>query len=222
MATRRTEMTQESRRLLVTAASELFAEKGYRQTSFIDIADRAGISRGSIPWHFGNKLGLLEAVIDDRLDAMLTAFGPAPASGPAAASDPASTSGPASGGSASGRISGEVRGDPLEQVMAFIRMPVARLFITLLAEAVEADSPIRDHYARLHVALREAVRAWIPEHAVPPGTTPEAFTVVLVGTVIGIHAQWRITPEAVDLEAVRTALRALLSTVLEGTGTDRE
>ncbi|MFI7533677.1 TetR/AcrR family transcriptional regulator [Streptosporangium sp. NPDC049376] len=205
MATRRTEMTQESRRLLVTAASELFAEKGYRQTSFIDIADRAGISRGSIPWHFGNKLGLLEAVIDDRLDAMLTAFGPAPASGPAS----------------EGSAAGEVRGGPLEQVMAFIRMPVARLFITLLAEAVEADSPIRDHYARLHVALREAVRAWIPEHAVPPGTTPEAFTVVLVGTVIGIHAQWRITPEAVDLEAVRTALRALLSTVLEGTGTDR-
>ncbi|MEU1733372.1 TetR family transcriptional regulator [Streptosporangium sp. NPDC020145] len=215
MATRRTEMTQESRRLLVTAASELFAEKGYRQTSFIDIADRAGISRGSIPWHFGNKLGLLEAVIDDRLDAMLTAFGPAPASGPASGT---SASGPASEGSAAG----EVRGDPLEQVMAFIRMPVARLFITLLAEAVEADSPIRDHYARLHVALREAVRAWIPEHAVPPGTTPEAFTVVLVGTVIGIHAQWRITPEAVDLEAVRTALRALLPTVLESTGTDRE
>ncbi|MER7208209.1 TetR family transcriptional regulator [Streptosporangium sp. NPDC000239] len=215
MATRRTEMTQESRRLLVMAASELFAEKGYRQTSFIDIADRAGISRGSIPWHFGNKLGLLEAVIDDRLDAMLTAFGPASTSGPASGG---SASGPASEGSATG----EVRGDPLEQVMAFIRMPVARLFITLLAEAVEADSPIRDHYARLHVALREAVRAWIPEHAVPPGTTPEAFTVVLVGTVIGIHAQWRITPEAVDLEAVRTALRALLPTVLESTGTDRE
>ncbi|MFF4413669.1 TetR/AcrR family transcriptional regulator [Streptosporangium sp. NPDC001559] len=218
MATRRTEMTQESRRLLVTAASELFAEKGYRQTSFIDIADRAGISRGSIPWHFGNKLGLLEAVIDDRLDAMLTAFGPAPA--------PVLASGPASGTSASGRASGgpvpgEVRGDPLEQVMTFIRMPAARLFITLLAEAVEADSPIRDHYARLHTALREAVRARIPVHALPPGTTPEAFTVVLVGTVIGIHAQWRITPEAVDLEAVRTALRALLSTVLEGTGTDR-
>ncbi|MFD0887364.1 TetR/AcrR family transcriptional regulator [Streptosporangium algeriense] len=195
MATRRTEMTQESRRLLVTAAAELFAEKGYRQTSFIDIADRAGISRGSIPWHFGNKLGLLEAVIDDRLHTLLTTFGP---------------------------LSGEVRGDPLEQVMAFIRMPVARLFITLLAEAVEVDSPIREHYARLHTALREAVRTRIPEHALPPGTTPEALTVVLVGTVIGIHAQWRITPEAVDLEAVHTTLRALLPAVLEGTGTDRE
>ncbi|MFB9884535.1 TetR/AcrR family transcriptional regulator [Planobispora siamensis] len=183
MATRRIERTQESRRLLVAAAAELFAEKGYRQTSFIDIAERAGISRGSIPWHFGNKLGLLEAVVDDRLQTVLTGLTP-----------------PA----------GEHPGDPLDQVMEFIRLPAARLFITLLAEAVEVDSPIREHYARLHTALRQAVRARIPAQALPAGTTPEAFTVLLVGAVIGVHAQWRVAPEAVDLDAVGTAIRALL------------
>ncbi|MEV4176261.1 TetR family transcriptional regulator [Nonomuraea sp. NPDC049709] len=179
MATRRDERTQESRRLLVSAAAELFAEKGYRQTSFVDIADKAGISRGSIPWHFGNKLGLLEAVIDDQLQAVLTRFG-APAD------------------------------DPLGQVVDFIQVPATRLFITLLAEAVEVGSPIREHYARLHAALRQGVRARIPAEALPRGVTPEAFTVALVGTVIGVHAQWRIAPEAVDLEAVHTAIRALL------------
>ncbi|WP_327584901.1 TetR/AcrR family transcriptional regulator [Nonomuraea sp. NBC_00507] len=183
MATRRIERTQESRRLLVTAAAELFAEKGYRQTSFIDIADKAGISRGSIPWHFGNKLGLLEAVVDDQLQAVLTAFP---------------------------QTAGDRPGDPLDQVTGFIRLPVTRLFITLLAEAVEVDSPIREHYARLHAALRQAVQARIPEQALPPGTTPEAFTVLLVGAVIGVHAQWRVAPEAVDLEAVRATIRALL------------
>ncbi|WP_068928890.1 TetR/AcrR family transcriptional regulator [Planobispora rosea] len=183
MATRRIERTQESRRLLVAAAAELFAEKGYRQTSFIDIAERAGISRGSIPWHFGNKLGLLEAVVDDRLQAVLTGLTP-----------------PA----------GERPADPLDQVMDFIRLPGTRLFITLLAEAVEVDSPIREHYARLHAALRQGVRARIPAGALPQGTTPEAFTILMVGAVIGVHAQWRVAPEAVDLEAVRAALRALL------------
>ncbi|WP_068896827.1 TetR/AcrR family transcriptional regulator [Planomonospora sphaerica] len=182
-ATRRIERTQESRRLLVTAAAELFAEKGYRQTSFIDIAERAGISRGSIPWHFGSKLGLLEAVVEDRLQAVLTALPPIP---------------------------GESPGDPLDQVMDFIRLPATRLFITLLAEAVEAGSPIREHYARLHAALRQAVRARIPAEALPPGTTSEALTVLLVGAVIGVHAQWRVAPEAVDLEAVRATIRALL------------
>ncbi|WP_433351878.1 TetR family transcriptional regulator [Microtetraspora malaysiensis] len=183
MATRRIQRTEESRRLLVTAAAELFAEKGYRQTSFIDIADKAGISRGSIPWHFGNKLGLLEAVIDDQIQVVL-----------AASASPA----------------GEGSSGPLEQVMSFIRLPVTRLFITLLAEAVEVDSPVREHYARLHAALREGAQARIPAKAVPAGTTLEAFTVVLVGAILGVHAQWRVAPEAVDLDAVHATLRALL------------
>ncbi|MGP3958053.1 TetR family transcriptional regulator [Nonomuraea sp. 3N208] len=183
MATRRIQRTEESRRLLVTAAAELFAEKGYRQTSFIDIADKAGISRGSIPWHFGNKLGLLEAVVDDQLQAVLTGFAPPV---------------------------GEPAGDSLDQVMRFIRLPVTRLFITLLAEAVEVGSPIRAHYARLHAALRQGVQARIPTEALPPGTTPRALAVLLVGAVIGIHAQWRVAPEAVDLEAVHATIRALL------------
>ncbi|WP_433221248.1 TetR family transcriptional regulator [Microtetraspora malaysiensis] len=183
MATRRIQRTEESRRLLVTAAAELFAEKGYRQTSFIDIADKAGISRGSIPWHFGNKLGLLEAVIDDQIQVVLTM-----------SASPAE----------------ERSSDPLDQVMGFIRLPVTRLFITLLAEAVEGDSPIREHYARLHAALREAVQARISEEALPAGTVPEAFAVVLVGALIGVHAQWRVAPEAVDLDAVHATLRVLL------------
>ncbi|MEV0195284.1 TetR family transcriptional regulator [Nonomuraea sp. NPDC050691] len=186
MATRRIQRTEESRRLLVTAAAELFAEKGYRQTSFIDIADRAGISRGSIPWHFGNKLGLLEAVLDEQLRAVLTSV-----------AEPA-------------QPAGQRPGDPLDQAMGFIRLPVTRLFITLLAEAVEVDSPIREHYARLHTALRQAVRARLPVQALPSGITAEAFTVLLVGAVIGVHAQWRVAPEAVDLDAVQAAIRALL------------
>ncbi|WP_214416402.1 TetR/AcrR family transcriptional regulator [Sphaerisporangium fuscum] len=179
MATRRIQRTEESRQLLVTAAAELFAEKGYRQTSFIDIAEKADISRGSIPWHFGNKLGLLQAVLDDQLHAVLTTFG-------------------------------EPSGDPLDQVMGFIRLPATRLFITLLAEAVEVDSPIREHYARLHAALRQGAQARIPPEALPAGTTREAFTVLLVGTIIGVHAQWRVAPEAVDLDAVQATIRALL------------
>ncbi|WP_285662612.1 TetR family transcriptional regulator [Actinorhabdospora filicis] len=175
MATRRDDRTQESRRLLIDAATRLFAEHGYRRTSFVDIAELAGISRGSIPWHFGNKLGLLEAVVDAQLDAVVGGFGGMDAS--------------------------------LDGVMAFVRRPGARLFITLLAEAVEDDSPIRLHYARLHAALREAVRRAVPPL---PGIPGEAYAALLVGAVIGLHAQWRVAPEAVDLDEVRETIRALL------------
>ncbi|WP_280382525.1 TetR/AcrR family transcriptional regulator [Nocardia wallacei] len=179
MASLRNERTQESRRLLIAAAAELFAEKGYRQTSFIDIAERAGISRGSIPWHFGNKLGLLEAVLDDQLETVLASF--------------------------------TVRsGDPLDQVAEYVRMPATRMFTTLLAEAVEADSPIREHYARLHEALRRGVQASLSSAALPPGSTPETAAVLLVGVVMGVHAQWRVDPAAVNLDTIHATLRTLL------------
>lgn len=178
VATRRTENTQESRRLLIAAAADLFAEKGYRQTSFIDIGERAGVSRGSIPWHFGNKLGLLKAVIEAHLEYAEAAFD-------------------------------EPGGEPLAAVVSFIRMPTTRLFIALLSEAVESDSPLREYYARLQGELRRAVRDRLPPAALPRGADPDALAALLVGAVIGVHAQWRVAPGAVDLDAIGETIRAL-------------
>ena len=72
MATRREHTSTESRELILTAAAELFAAKGYRQTTFADVAERSGISRGSIPWHFGSKEGLLLAVLERSVDLVLS------------------------------------------------------------------------------------------------------------------------------------------------------
>src|SRR4051812_16884118 len=61
----RDERTRQSRQMILGAAADLFAEQGYQQTSLADVAERSGVSRGSIPWHFGDKQGLLAAVVDD-------------------------------------------------------------------------------------------------------------------------------------------------------------
>ena len=60
---RMTEIGDESRQRLMDAALELFLEKGFENTTVVEIGQRAGISHGSIPWHFGNKSGLLYAVV---------------------------------------------------------------------------------------------------------------------------------------------------------------
>jgi hypothetical protein len=62
----------ESRSISISAVAELSAEKGFCNTTFVDIAERSGISRGSIPWHFGNKAGLLKAVVEELTTNMLT------------------------------------------------------------------------------------------------------------------------------------------------------
>jgi AcrR family transcriptional regulator len=51
-------LTQER---ILRAAMELFAARGYHRTSTSQIAQRAGVSRASIFWHFSDKQTLFEA-----------------------------------------------------------------------------------------------------------------------------------------------------------------
>jgi len=58
------EIGDESRSRILDAAETLFLEKGYDRTTLVDVGKLAGISYGSIPWHFQNKQGLLFAVAE--------------------------------------------------------------------------------------------------------------------------------------------------------------
>ncbi|MCD2166174.1 TetR/AcrR family transcriptional regulator [Comamonas koreensis] len=75
---RRTRAEMEATRasLLVTARQEL-AKHGYTDTSMDDLTAQAGLTRGALYHHFGDKKGLLAAVvaqIDDEMDARLQAI----------------------------------------------------------------------------------------------------------------------------------------------------
>ena len=48
-------------------ADDLFYEKGFEATSFADIADAVGISRGNFYHHYKSKDDILDAVITRRL-----------------------------------------------------------------------------------------------------------------------------------------------------------
>lgn len=56
---------RETRRDLIEAALELFAEKGYYGVSLRDIARAAGVQQATIYHHFASKEALFEAVIAD-------------------------------------------------------------------------------------------------------------------------------------------------------------
>lgn len=51
---------------LLTAAAELLAESTNREVSTRAICDRAGVQAPTLYHHFGNKQGLLDAVVADR------------------------------------------------------------------------------------------------------------------------------------------------------------
>ncbi len=55
--------TQETRRRLLTAAGEVFAERGFHDATIKQITDRAGASLASVNYHFSDKAELYAAVI---------------------------------------------------------------------------------------------------------------------------------------------------------------
>ncbi|MBR3166248.1 MAG: TetR/AcrR family transcriptional regulator [Lachnospiraceae bacterium] len=57
---------------ILDTAAELFAAKGYEETSTGDILDRVGIARGTLYYHFKSKEDILDALID-RVNGILIA-----------------------------------------------------------------------------------------------------------------------------------------------------
>lgn len=56
-----------TREHIVRAADDLFYRQGFQHTSFADIADAVGISRGNFYYHFKTKDEILAAVVGSRI-----------------------------------------------------------------------------------------------------------------------------------------------------------
>lgn len=68
---------EETRASLLVTARKVFSERGYADTSMDDLTAQAGLTRGALYHHFGDKKGLLLAVveqIDAEMDGRLQAI----------------------------------------------------------------------------------------------------------------------------------------------------
>lgn len=75
---RRPEKIAMTRSRLIEAGRRAFAAHGFRDTSMDDLTAAAGLTRGALHHHFGDKRGLLRAVvdqIDEEVDARLRIVG---------------------------------------------------------------------------------------------------------------------------------------------------
>ncbi|WP_037303889.1 TetR/AcrR family transcriptional regulator [Amycolatopsis orientalis] len=59
-----TERSQSTQTALITAARRLFAEQGYAAVPADEIVRAAGVTRGALYHHFGDKQGLFRAVVE--------------------------------------------------------------------------------------------------------------------------------------------------------------
>lgn len=185
---RRSEAGRESRDRILDAAEKLFIERGVANTSFAAIQREAKISRGSIPWHFEHKAGLLLAIVerativsslDHERDSSLH--------------------------------------DLIEQMKVVLRRPQAALLSALSAESNRPDSPSHGRYREWHSATRRAFGASIEStegFELPAGVEADALGAVLFGAIIGLGQQWLLAPELVDLDKGLEALDRIFTIAL--------
>lgn len=65
------EEAQATRGSILEAATQLFWEKGVANSSLENIAERAGVTRGAIYWHFKNKCEIFSALHEQVYDSLL-------------------------------------------------------------------------------------------------------------------------------------------------------
>lgn len=174
----------QTRKRLVEAASELFAEQGYAGTSILHIAERSGISRGSVAWHFGSKDGLLWAVVEDAFAQWETTV---------LVPDVGETIGLAAVRAA------------LRSHRRFLEEDTTRLrlFYVLMFDAIGPREDLRVRFAQLHTHLRDLCEGWLvagqETGEIRADVDPRAVVTVLIAAVGGIAYQRLIDPE-LDLD----------------------
>jgi AcrR family transcriptional regulator len=190
------EQSARSRKALIDAATALFAERGYTETSVQAIGERAGVSRGSIFWHFGSKDGLLWAVVERAFESWET-----------------EVLVPDVGGATG--IEAVRRALAAHRRFLTERTEALRLFYVLIFEALGPRPDLAQEFAKLHDRLREMTVPWI-RRAIKTGAMrddvdAEAVVVFITGALGGLAYQWLLDPGGFDLDRAYEDLEKTLA-----------
>lgn len=196
----RRDATQE----LLSAAAEVFAERGFHDASIDEVAERAGYSKGAVYWHFASKDDLFLALVEERVDRPMREMIELLQSAPA-----------------------ELDMAP-EANRRFATLLARQREWLLLdneywSQAVR-DPDLRRSYAKrrrqLRAALGSALAARIETLGAPQiGTDPERIATAITALSIGLAQQALVDPRAVPAELLGETIvliyRGLLARIEE-------
>lgn len=189
------QQSRRTRQRLTNAAARLFAQHGYRDTSVQAIGEAAGVSRGSVFWHFGSKQGLLAEVVEQAFGQWERA-------------DLVADVGEAVGLEAIRRA--------VESHRRFLSEHgrVIRLFYVLMFEALGPKPELAPTFAHVHAGLRNLGARWISRGIaageIRADLQPEAAASVIIGALGGVVYQWLLDPQGVKLDPIYANLAATL------------
>ena len=175
---------RDGRAALLQAAMEVFAQRGYRDASVDEIAERAGYSKGAIYFHFSGKDDLFFALLEERIDQPMR------------------------------EAIKLLESAPPEDDMAaeanrhFRALVSGQRELVLLDQEYRSqalrDSRLRARYvkreAKLRAALAKGLQARLKHLDAPPIAAPEHLATALLSLVFGLAQQRLIEPDAVPDE----------------------
>ncbi|MGM0359790.1 TetR/AcrR family transcriptional regulator [Streptomyces griseoaurantiacus] len=190
---------EEAEAALLDAAAELVAEQGLRALTLARVGERAGYSRGLVTHYFGSK----QALVERLARAAQSGFVPGLADLPP---------GP-------DRLLRLVDGYLAQQTKH--ERPLNRAFLLLWMEAATSPDLARlfaDRTEAFRTDLREDLTAGIAEGTIRPDLPVEETTAAIVAQLRGIAIQLLVTPESLDLPALRVFLTDHWRRALTGGG----
>lgn len=193
MARTQDQRRAETRALLIEAASDLFARKGFHAVSTEAVAEAANRTTGALYNHFGGKEGLLLALLDVWKDQAATNLL---------------------------AVFGEMTDldDRLAAVYEAITDGNRGASWLLLemelwlhgARDPHIGEPLARRYAEIRALLADGLNDWAELAGVSLRRSPEHTAVAVLGVLIGCAIQHRLDPPAVESQAVVENLRDLL------------
>lgn len=178
--------TEAMKRSIVQAATEVFAESGYRAGSLRTIGERVGITDAGILHHFGSKSALLAAVLDWR-DERVAPLLPEPG------------------------VSGVETFEGLLRIADYIPTEpgIARVHCTLLAESTDPNHPAHaffvKRYDRIRGELLAAFQNARNQGRLKDGVDPGRAAALTLAVMDGLQLQYLLHPSAVNIRAALEA-----------------
>lgn len=183
---RKAEQSARTKEALIEAAVMLFGERGYGGTSLKAIGERAGISHGVIPFHFGSKEGLLLAVVETLFSRFTQAV-----------------IAPLLEGSGRDWGSRDLEAVMRAQLRFQIEHPeVGRLFQVLMFEAIGPRPELRPYFVEFHDRIARLGAAWVREGiergALQDDLDVDATVTGLLSFFTGLRTHTLLAPERFD------------------------
>jgi AcrR family transcriptional regulator len=181
-----------SRERILDAATELFAARGYAGAGVDRLAERSGIAKTAIYYHFGNKEGLLAAVLERTATQWIDGIQQASRQ----AGDPL------------GRLERALSG---MRAMLEERPWILKLFQILTLEVAEEKPEIRATLQAIVRRARAAITTGMRESLGVDVAGADDVAGMMLAALDGISLGMHIDPDSVDLDQVFTDLRRVVT-----------